>query len=89
MTLGQLKLRLLKQFPGLDLDVLEGFISDRYSEILQELPWSRLSTDAVLQTTAPYTSGTVTVTQGSSTLALADGTWTAARTGGCGDSTLR
>lgn len=81
MTYGGLKLRMLKQFPGLDLDVLEGFISDRHAEIIEELPWSRLRTMAVLQTTAPYTTGTVAVTNGLATVTLTSGTWTGAMTG--------
>ena len=76
MTVGKLKLRMLKQFPGLDLDVLEGFISDRYSEIIQELPWSRLNVSAILQTVAPYAAGTVAVGEGSSDITLTGGAWT-------------
>ena len=81
MTLGTLRLRLLKQFPGLDLDVLDGFISDRYGEILAELPWSRLDAMSVLQTSAPYETGTVAVTEGSASITLTSGTWTTDMTG--------
>lgn len=81
MTLGTLKLRMLKQFPGLDLDILEGFISDRHSEILQELPWVRQNAMAVLQTTAPYATGTVLVTLGSASITLTSGTWITGMTG--------
>lgn len=77
MTVGKLKLRMLKQFPGTDLDVLEGFISDRYGEIIQELAWSRLNISAILQTVAPYVAGTVTVAAGSSNITLTGGAWTA------------
>jgi hypothetical protein len=81
MTLGSLKLRMLKEFPGLDLDVLEGFISDRHSEIIEELPWTRLNVDTVLVTVAPYDTGTVAVTAGSASVTLTGGTWTTAMTG--------
>lgn len=81
MTYGTLKLRMTKQFPGLDPDVLEGFISDRHSEILQELPWVRLNAMAVLQTTAPYSTGTVALTLGSASVTLTGGTWITGMTG--------
>lgn len=76
MTVGKLKLRMLKQFPGTDPDVLEGFISDRYGEIIQELAWSRLNVSAILQTVAPYTQGTVAVVTGSANITLTSGLWT-------------
>jgi hypothetical protein len=81
MTLGTLKLRLLKQFPGLDLDVLDGFIADRHSEILQELLWSRRDAAGIIMTVAPYATGTVAVVQGSAAVALTGGTWVAGMTG--------
>src|ERR1039457_3453391 len=81
MTYGDLKFRLLKAFPGLDLDLLEGWIGDSYAEILGALPWTRLNVQGMLLTTAPYVTGTVAVTQGSSTIALTGGTWSAAMTG--------
>lgn len=81
MTFGQLKLRMLKQFPGLDIDILEGFISDRYGEILEAMPWTRLLTMAVLQTTAPYNTGTVTMTQGAAAATLTGGAWDATMNG--------
>jgi len=65
MTYGQVKFRLTKAFPGIDSDLIEGAVADSYSEILSELPWRRLQMSAVLQTTAPYQTGTVTMTSGS------------------------
>lgn len=81
MTYGQLKLRLTQAFPGISLDLIEGWIGDRYQEIMAELPWTRKDIQAVLQTTAPYNTGTVSVTAGSSAIALTGGAWTAAMTG--------
>ena len=81
MTYGNLKFRLTKMFPGVDLDIVEGFIADRYAEILGELPWSRLNVEAMLLTAAPYSTGTVAVTQGSTAIVLAGGAWTAAMNG--------
>lgn len=81
MTLGGLRLRLLKQFPKLDLDMLDGFIADRHSEIVEALAWTRLRLDAILETVAPYDTGTVAVTNGSSAVTLTGGTWTTGMTG--------
>jgi hypothetical protein len=69
LTYGDLKLRLTKAFPGVDLDLIEGWIDDRYAEILGELPWSRQNVVGVLQTLAPYSTGTVSLTQGSAAVA--------------------
>src|ERR1700690_775250 len=81
MTYGQLKLRLTQMFPGVSLDPLEGWAGDRYSEILGELPWSRLDATAILETVAPYVTGTVAVTAGSAAIALTGGTWISSMTG--------
>jgi hypothetical protein len=81
VTYGDLKFRLTQQFPGLSLDLIEGWINDRYFEILGELPWQRLQISSQLVTTAPFTDGTVAVTNGSTTLTLAGGAWVAAMSG--------
>lgn len=81
MTYGQLKFQLTKAYPGVDLDLIEGWIDQRYAEILGELPWSRQEVTAVLQTIAPYSTGTVTISAGSSAIALAGGAFTPAMTG--------
>lgn len=81
MTYGQLKFRLVKQFPGVDLTLIEGWINDRYAEVLGELPWSRQNVQAILETTAPYKTGTVAVTQGSAAVTLTGGTFTTQMSG--------
>jgi hypothetical protein len=81
MTYGQLKFRLTKAFPGVDADLIEGWITDCYQAILGRIPWTRLDLEAVLQTTAPYSTGTVSVTNGSSSVALTGGSFTAAMSG--------
>jgi len=81
MTLGQLRIRLMKQFPGLDPDILDGFIADRYSEILHELSWTRVATTAILETTALYEAGTVAVTFGSATVTITGGMFDVTMTG--------
>lgn len=70
-----------KLFPGIDADVLDGIIADRHGEIIAELSWTRIKAMAVLQTTAPYDTGTVAVTNGSASVTLTGGTWTTAMTG--------
>jgi len=77
MTYGQLKLRLTQAFPSVSLDLLEGWANDRYQEILSELPWSRLTVQAVLQTVAPYSTGTASVTLGSASITGVGTTWAA------------
>lgn len=77
MTYGALKLRLTQMFPGLSLDLVEGFIGDRYSEILGELPWTSRNFTTTLPLQAPYVTGTVAVTLGSDTVTLTGGTWPA------------
>jgi hypothetical protein len=70
-----------KEFPGLDPDIREGYISDRYTEILEELAWERLTKIGMIQTIAPYQLGTVTVVMGSQSVALSGGTWDGTMTG--------
>lgn len=68
-------------FPGVDLTIIEGFSTDRYAEILAEIPWQRLNTDSRILTKAPYSTGTVALTNGSASVTLTGGTWTAAMSG--------
>jgi hypothetical protein len=81
MTFGQLKFRLTKAFAGVDADLIEGWITDCYQEVLGALPWTRLTKEAVLSTVAPCSVGTVSVTAGSASVALAGGTWLPGMTG--------
>jgi hypothetical protein len=81
MTYGQLKFRLTKAFPGVDLDLIEGWCNDRYFDLLGELAWSRQNVEGMLLTTAPYVTGTVAVTMGSTAVTLTAGSWTASMNG--------
>jgi len=81
MTYGQLKFRLTKAFPGVDLDLIEGWINDVYRDILGELPWQRQQVESMLLTVAPYTTGYVALTQGSQAVSLVGGTFTSAMNG--------
>lgn len=58
-----------QMFPAVGPEIIEGFIGDVYEDILHELPWQRSNIVGVLQTVAPYSDGTVTLTQGSNAVA--------------------
>lgn len=75
MTFGQVKHRLTQMFPSVSLDLIEGWVNDRYSEILGELPWTRQNLTVTLAINAPYTTGTVAVAIGGTAVTLTGGTW--------------
>lgn len=81
MTYGSLKMRLVKAFPGVDLELIEGWVSDVLAEILHELPWSRQNVIGIIQTAAPYSTGTVTLTNGSTAVTGSGTTFTSLMTG--------
>lgn len=80
-TYGDIRLRFTKQFPGIDDDLRDGWIVDRYTAILDRLDWERRQVEAWLQTTAEYETGTVAVTNGSTAVTGTGTVWTAAMTG--------
>jgi hypothetical protein len=80
-TFGDINFRLAKEFPAVDADVRQGIINDRYTQILDRLPWSRLDTELVLQTVAPLSTGTIQTTSGSQNLILTGGTFTTQMSG--------
>lgn len=80
-TYGEIRFRLAKMAPGVDLDVLDGLIQDRYEEILDRLSWDRKQITSTLQTEAEYSTGNVTATEGLATITGDTGVWTAAHTG--------
>lgn len=80
-TYGQLRMAIAQLAPGVSLDVIDGFLADRYSEILDRLNWSRLQAQGVLTSPASYATGTIAVTNGSTSITGTGTTWTAAMTG--------
>jgi hypothetical protein len=78
---GQLRLLIQKENSGADLELVDGYIQDRYTEILDFLPWKRQEGETVLQSPASYATGTITATQGSNAIVGVGTTWTAAMTG--------
>lgn len=77
-TYGQLRMAIAQLAPGKSLDVIDGFLSDRWTEILDRLNWSRIEAQGVLTSPASYADGTITVTNGSSAIAGSGTAWTAA-----------
>lgn len=68
MTYGQIKLQLQKQLPGVDIELIEGWIQGRYTRILDACSWKRQEAESVIQAPASYATGTITATQGSNVI---------------------
>ena len=81
MTYGELKLRITQHFPGVGPEIVEGAIGDVYADILHELPWQRQNVTGILQTVAPYATGTVTMNVGANTVTGSGTAFTALMTG--------
>ena len=80
-TFGDINFRLAKEFPGVDPDIRRGVINDRYTQILDRLPWSRLDVEQVIQTVPQYTTGTIATTNTGTALVLTGGAFTPAMDG--------
>lgn len=78
MTYGQIRLRLSQLFPGTSLEIIDGFIQDRYIDILDKLPWKRLEGETVVQVPPSVNTGTVSVAHGTQTVTGVGTTWTQA-----------
>ena len=77
---GQVRSRLM-QLPcgvGVHLDIIDGYINDRYQAILAAFPWTRLRIESAIQAVAAYTTGTIAVSTASQTLTGTSTVWTAA-----------
>jgi hypothetical protein len=81
VTYGQIRLRLAKANPGVDLELIDGWIQDRYTEMLDALPWKRLEGEIVLQSPPSYQTGTLAAQQGSANITGSGTAWTAAMDG--------
>jgi hypothetical protein len=81
-TYGEIRSQILKAHPGVDLDLIDVWISDRYSDIiLSGLSWKRLEGESVIQVPASYQTGTLAVTQGSASVVGTGTTFTAGMNG--------
>lgn len=80
-TYGQTKLRLKQQFPSVPLELLDGWIMDRYQALLDQLPWKRIESNITIQAPNEVNVGTVTIEIGSNVVLGAGTAWTSAQTG--------
>jgi hypothetical protein len=74
-TWGQLRLLVQKAHPGYDLDLLDGYLNAAYEAILDSREWRGLDAAALLSSVALYETGTISLTNGSTAVALTDGTF--------------
>jgi hypothetical protein len=76
MTWGEIRL-LIVQFaaPGTSLDQVDTWINAAYRDILSARDWTGLTVEGTLETVAPYSTGTVALTNGSTTITGAGTTW--------------
>lgn len=81
MNYGQIRMRVVKEAPGVDFALIDGYLLDRYTSILDRLKWRRQDAEVVLVTVAPYTTGTLALTLGSAAVTLTGGTFTTGMTG--------
>lgn len=66
-----------KLHAGVDLDILDGFIANRYSDIiLHSNSWKRLEGEAVIQVPPSYNVGTIAAQQGSNIINGTGTVWT-------------
>lgn len=80
-TYGDIRKRVVKEVPGVDLTLVDGYLTDRYVSILDKLRWQRNRAQYIFQTTAPYTTGTLSLTDGLTAVSLTGGTFTTGMTG--------
>jgi hypothetical protein len=82
-TFGSFRARCSKLPIGssVDLDLLDGFINSRIEAYCRAFPWSRLEQQSQLQLAAEYTTGTVTISAGSTSGTGSGTTFTTAMTG--------
>jgi hypothetical protein len=64
-TYGDIRFRVSQQLPGVALALIDGWLLDRYTQILDRLKWKRQEAVATIETVASYSAGTLAVTQGS------------------------
>jgi hypothetical protein len=81
MTYGQIRMRIVKACPGVDPELIDGWIQDRYTEILDSVPWKRMEGESAFQSPASVIAGTVTATQGSPAIVGVGTAWTVAMDG--------
>ena len=68
-TWGQINFELTKEFPGLDPELLIGYIGTAYRRILDHLPWKGLESGAWLIVKGIHNAGSVALTKGLAAIA--------------------
>lgn len=81
MTLGEIRFQLLQRHPGISLDIIDRAVINRYQEILDALPWSRLDQEQAIVSTVEYATGTVDVSNGGTAITGTGTTWDATMDG--------
>jgi hypothetical protein len=81
LTFGDLKSLIQSFTPELTLTTIGNFINKRYQQLLKAWQWSFLKGYANLQLVAPYSTGTVSVTNSSTTVTGSGTSWTSAMAG--------
>lgn len=80
-TWGQIRFELAKFAPGVDPQLLNGWIRGAYHRILDYRNWKGLEVEGWIESVAAYTDGTVTVTAGSTAVTGASTVWLSQMTG--------
>lgn len=80
-TFGEIQFQCQKRHPGVDVDILQSYINERYRRIARRIPWQSMKIQDVISTVAEYTTGTVAVTLGSDAITGTDTVWTSAMSG--------
>ena len=80
-TWGQLRLSLQLSAPGVSTDLLDEWLSARYGFILDHYPWKGLELETVIESTAAYSTGTVSLTEGSNAVVGTGTVFTSGLTG--------
>ncbi len=81
VTYGQIRSRVAAECPSVSLALIDGYLLDRYTSILDRLQWLRQESTFIVRTPAPYDVGTLAVTAGSATVTVTGGTFSADMTG--------
>ena len=81
MTFGEFRGDMSKLAPGVDPDLLDLSINNRYQKILDRHPWKGLETEGRVVTVAAYQTGTVSLINGSAAVTGTGTIFTALMTG--------
>jgi len=75
-TYGEIRFRLIKLLPLVDLDIIEGWINDRYQQILDRVDWRRKLVVSTFQTASEHSDGTISATAKNAAVTGSGTNWT-------------